>query len=114
MTGSGGCSFAAITVLFGRGSLTKSANSSAYDYTSSGILAEFTGLGNIVLPTSTQTYTNISYTSGNVSTTNVTYAGTAGQVTYTFTPVPEPSTFALLGAGAIGLLGWGWRKRKIA
>jgi hypothetical protein len=25
-------------------------------------------------------------------------------------PVPEPSAVALLGAGAVGLLGWGWRR----
>ena len=29
-------------------------------------------------------------------------------------PVPEPSTFALLGVGAIGLLGYAWRRRKRA
>jgi threonine dehydrogenase-like Zn-dependent dehydrogenase len=28
--------------------------------------------------------------------------------------VPEPSTFALLGAGAIGLLTFAWRRRKSA
>jgi hypothetical protein len=28
------------------------------------------------------------------------------------TPTPEPSTFALLGMGAIGLLGWAWRRRQ--
>jgi hypothetical protein len=27
-------------------------------------------------------------------------------------PVPEPSTFVLLGMGAIGLLGFAWRRRK--
>jgi autotransporter-associated beta strand protein len=28
--------------------------------------------------------------------------------------VPEPSTFALLGIGVIGLMGWAWRRRKRA
>jgi hypothetical protein len=32
---------------------------------------------------------------------------------YTTSPVPEPSTFALLGVGAIGLLAWGWRRDGI-
>jgi len=29
-----------------------------------------------------------------------------------FSPVPEPSTFALLGTGGIVLAGWAWRRRR--
>jgi len=28
------------------------------------------------------------------------------------TPIPEPSTFFLLGIGLVGILGYGWRRRK--
>ena len=31
---------------------------------------------------------------------------------FLLTPVPEPSTFVLLAAGTIGLLGYAWRWRK--
>ena len=30
---------------------------------------------------------------------------------FLLTPTPEPSTFALLAAGAVGLLGYAWRRR---
>jgi probable HAF family extracellular repeat protein len=33
---------------------------------------------------------------------------------FLLTPIPEPSTLALLGIGAIGLLGYAWRKKRHA
>ncbi|MCG2684459.1 MAG: PEP-CTERM sorting domain-containing protein [Planctomycetales bacterium] len=36
----------------------------------------------------------------------------ADNVTVSYTPIPEPSTLALLAAGLVGLLCYAWRKRK--
>jgi probable HAF family extracellular repeat protein len=33
---------------------------------------------------------------------------------FLLTPIPEPSTFVLLAAGAVGLLGYAWRRRRRA
>jgi hypothetical protein len=43
--------------------------------------------------------------------TNTPPNGTGG-IVYKFVPVPEPSSIALLCAAALGLVCWGWRRRK--
>lgn len=93
------------------GTISKSGGSSDV-YTSAAVLAEFTGTGTIVLPASTFTQTWIGYQGGNTLASQVTYAELTGSVTYTYTPVPEPSTIVLLGIGAFGLVCYARRCRK--
>lgn len=84
-------------------------DSGSSPYTSSSVLAEFTGAGSIVLPVSTDTTTNISYTSGNATTSQTTDASVYGVVTYSYidgvAPTPEPGSVALfstlIGSGML-------------
>jgi hypothetical protein len=48
------------------------------------------------------------------ASSNIGASGAPGEIiiTYTAEAVPEPSTLALLAAGAIGLAAYGWRQRK--
>jgi len=36
-----------------------------------------------------------------------------GEIRGFLQPIPEPSSFFLAGAAAVGLLAWGWRRRKL-
>ncbi|MEN6457773.1 MAG: choice-of-anchor E domain-containing protein [Thermoguttaceae bacterium] len=80
-------------------------------YTSAAVLAEFTGSGVIVLPASTHTSTLLQNTGGNTDASQVTQAELTGTVTYYYTATPEPASLTLLGVGALGLLGYWWRRR---
>lgn len=72
------------------------------DISNPGILSEFSGSGNLDLMLSTFTQTVLANDGGNTSASEVTNAGADVTVVYTFEPIPEPSTWALL-AGGFGL-----------
>ncbi len=80
-------------------------------YTSAPVLAEFTGVGAIILSASTFTMTVLSNTGGNTAASQVTSAALTGKVTYTYAPAPEPGTLALLGIGSASLLAIGRMRR---
>jgi hypothetical protein len=96
------------------GPLTQSGTSSN-TYTNPAVLDEFTGLpGNLgtnSLSASTYTLALIAVHGGNTYPSQVTAASLTGTVTYTYTAVPEPSAFALLGAGVAALSAFAWRRR---
>ena len=81
------------------------------------VLSDFTGGGTIALSASTFTQTDVSNTGGNTSASQMTEASLTGSVTYYYNPplpaTPEPSTLALLAVGALGLVGYGWRRRAV-
>ena len=76
------------------------------------ILGEFSafGLDYMFLNVSTLTSTVLSFTGGNISTSQSTFATLNGTVTYTYedapppAPVPEPTSMFLLGSGAVALV----------
>lgn len=86
-------------------------STSSGDITDSSTLTLFTGTGSVGLPTFS--YTQVGTLShGNFSATQISKGGLEAVVTYDYTvPVPEPTTFAMIGAGLAGL-GLVWRRRS--
>jgi hypothetical protein len=66
--------------------------------------AKFLGAGIVTFGVVATAGYNIPNTSGNATGTALTSAFPEMTVTYTYTAIPEPTTLALLGVGAVGLL----------
>jgi hypothetical protein len=80
-----------------------------YTYTLPADMNWFVGVGTFSLPGFTQTQELIAGGGGNIIASLSTLAGATVEVQYTYTPVPEPGSFALLAlGGALMLL----RKRR--
>jgi hypothetical protein len=88
---------------------------SSPDYTAPTILNEFTGTGNITLNAGAGATVWLDFSGGNVNYAQTTVASLTATVTYVYTPipVPEPSTLALLAVGALGVVGYRWRRRAV-
>jgi len=81
-------------------------------------LTDFTGTGQVSLPASISMVPQIVAYGGGLTYAYATpppVAGLTETLTYNYNPVlvPEPSTFALLAVGVLGLIGYVWRKRSV-
>ena len=92
--------------------------SDTYVYMDPGMLQQDFTTGPVLLSASTSTYIGCLYQPSCATTYSQPptppLASLTATITYTYAPtlVPEPSAFALFGAGVAGLLAYAWRRRK--
>jgi len=79
------------------------ASTSAVTYSDTSMLKLFSGTGNLSMPVYATAVSNFSNNKGNGAGGSTTTAAAALSVTYYYTFVPEPSSMALTGLGAVGL-----------
>jgi hypothetical protein len=72
------------------------------------VMNEFTGTGNIALPSSAQAETWTEASDGNATISQITHADLTGTITY-WAAIPEPSTVLLVGLGLAAVV---WRLRR--
>ncbi|HEY3662227.1 MAG TPA: PEP-CTERM sorting domain-containing protein, partial [Chthoniobacterales bacterium] len=94
------------------GDLGASANTPAEDFTGTKLLASYTfSLTNAAPGTYVLLTTTLSPKGSGISNDSFAYFN-APAASYTFTVVPEPSTWSLVGVGALGAVGFGILRRR--
>jgi PEP-CTERM motif len=96
--------FDSLSPFSGEESYGITASGTSYDESSSNaVLLEFSGDGSIALSASTSSNVILYSSDSDIIPSQSAQANLAGTVTYSYTAVPEPSTWAIMAAGVLSL-----------